>query len=60
MIILKQTLHVKTHFLSQGYFEHDEQKLRVFTLSKMCSKFDDVIMSTCKKIKKKKQLKKNK
>ena len=42
-----------------GIFEHDEQKIRisVFTLSKICSKFDGVIMSTCKKIKKK-QLKK--
>ena len=59
MIILKQSLPVKTRFLSQVYFEHDKQKLRVFTLSKMCSKFDDVITSTCKKIKKK-QLKKNK
>ena len=52
MIILKQSLHLKTHFLSQVYLEHDEQKLRVFTLSKMCSKFDNVIMWTCKKIKK--------
>ena len=60
MIILKQSLHVKTRFLCQVYFEHDEQKIRinVFTLSKICSKFDGVIMSTCKEIKKKKQLKK--
>ena len=59
MIILKQSLHIKTRFLCRVYFEHDEQKIRinVFTLSKMCSKFDDVTMLTCKKIKKK-QLKK--
>ena len=55
MIILKQSLHVKARFLCQVYFEHDVQKIRinVFTLSKMCSKFDNVIMPTCKKIKKK-------
>ena len=54
MIILKQSLHIKTRFLCRVYFEHDEQKIRinVFTLSKMCSKFDDVTMLTCKKIKK--------
>ena len=54
MIILKQSLHVKTRFLYQVYFEHDEKKMRitVFALSKMCSKLDDVITSTCKKIEK--------
>ena len=54
MIILKQSLHIQTRFLCRVYFEHDEQKIRiiVFTLSKMCSKFDDVILLSCKKIKK--------